>query len=161
MTDPKMINNETTDSNENDLPKVRRKTNFTILCLTFILVYTSYNAITNLQSSIHTDKEVGYYSLAIISGCSVLSCLFFTNPLIFLDGYTWTIVLAQFGFLLYIAVNIYPKLWLIYTGKYKINPREKKQKFRISSYFTDTQILKYNRVFGLFCQIHLCRINSN
>ncbi|CAF0790237.1 unnamed protein product [Adineta steineri] len=106
-----MINNKTTDSST-----VRRKTNFSILCLTFILVYTSYNAITNLQSSIHTDKTVGYYSLAIISGCSVLSCLFFTNLLIFVAGYKWTIVLAQVGFLLYIAANMYPKVWIIYPA---------------------------------------------
>lgn len=115
-----MIKTEAIVSNESDLPKSRRKTNFTILCITFILVYTSFNAVTNLQSSIHTDKSVGYYSLAIISGCTVLSCLFFTNPLIFLCGYKWTIVLAQFGFLFYTAANIYPKVWLIYPGKYQI-----------------------------------------
>ncbi|UJR16582.1 hypothetical protein I4U23_003482 [Adineta vaga] len=111
-----MTSSETIDSNEWQLSKTRHKTNFAILCITFVLVYTSFNAVTNLQSSIHSHKNVGYYSLAIISGCTVFSCLFITNPLIFLCGYKWTIVLAQFAFLLYIAANVYPKIWIIYPA---------------------------------------------
>jgi hypothetical protein len=105
------------EKSESNVSHARRRKNFTVLCVTFMLVYTSYNAITNLQSSIHSDKTVGYYSLAIISGCSVFSCLFLTNPLVFLAGYKWTIVLAQFAFLFYIAANIYPVVWIIYPGK--------------------------------------------
>ncbi|CAF4929431.1 unnamed protein product [Rotaria sp. Silwood1] len=90
------------------------KKNFSVISITFILIFTSYNAATNLQSSTNTDGNVGLYSLAIISGCSVFSCLFLTNPIIFLAGYKWTIFIAQIGFLLFVAANIYPKVWLMY-----------------------------------------------
>ncbi|CAF3797517.1 unnamed protein product [Rotaria sp. Silwood1] len=90
------------------------KKNFSVISITFILIFTSYNAVTNLQSSANTDGNVGLYSLAIISGCSVFSCLFLTNPIIFLAGYKWTIFIAQIGFLLFVAANIYPKVWLMY-----------------------------------------------
>jgi hypothetical protein len=94
----------------------RMKKNFVILCLAFVLLYTSYNAVANLQSSIHPDKGVGLYSLAINSGSSVLSYLIFTIPIIFVGGYKWTIVAAQIGFLLFILGNIYPKAWLLFPG---------------------------------------------
>ena len=94
------------------------KKNFTVLSLTFILVYTSYNAVTNLQSSINIDKTTSLYSLGVISGCSILSYFFLTNPIIFVFGYKWTIFLAQIGFILFIAANIYPKAWLMFPGKH-------------------------------------------
>ncbi|CAF1283621.1 unnamed protein product [Rotaria sordida] len=154
-----MITNEKTDSNEHSLPKIRRKTDFTILCLTFILVYTSYNAVTNLQSSIHTDNTIGYHSLAIISGCSILSCLIFTNPLIFIGGYKWTIVLAQFGFLIYIAANMYPKVWLMHPASVFCGLFRAGFWTALSAYITDLGTSKQagpitdaviNKYFGIF-----------
>ncbi|CAF1286885.1 unnamed protein product [Adineta steineri] len=151
-----MINN---DENDCEPSNVRRKTNFTILCITFILVYTSFNAVTNLQSSIHEDTSVGYYSLAILSGCTVLSCLFFTNPLIFLCGYKWTIVLAQFGFLIYTAANIYPKVWLIYPASVICGLFKAGFWTALSAYVSDLSIGKQvgpdtkaviNKYFGIF-----------
>lgn len=103
---------ETNESNN----KNSSKKNFFIISITFILVYTSYNAVTNLQTSINIDKNIGLYSLAVISGCSVLSCIILTNPLIVFTGYKWTIFIAQIGFILFIAANIYPKGWLMYPG---------------------------------------------
>ena len=93
------------------------KKNFFVISITFILIFTSYNAVTNLQSSINTDENVGLYSLAIIAGCSIFSCLFLTNPIIFLAGYKWTIFIAQIGFLLFVGANIYPNIWLMYPSK--------------------------------------------
>ncbi|CAF3944911.1 unnamed protein product [Rotaria sordida] len=119
----------------------------------------NFNAVTNLQSSIHLDKKVGYYSLAIISGCTAFSCLFFTNPLIFLCGYKWTIVLAQVGFLFYIAANIYPKVWLMYRASVVCGLFKAGFWTALSAYVSDLSIGKatgpvadaaINKYFGIF-----------
>ncbi|CAF1431117.1 unnamed protein product [Rotaria sordida] len=119
----------------------------------------NFNAVTNLQSSIHLDNKVGYYSLAIISGCTAFSCLFFTNPLIFLCGYKWTIVLAQVGFLFYIAANIYPKVWLMYPASVVCGLFKAGFWTALSAYVSDLSIGKatgpvadaaINKYFGIF-----------
>ncbi|CAF4276060.1 unnamed protein product, partial [Didymodactylos carnosus] len=116
MSDERSNDNNNTDkssSNESDDNKQaksrRAKKNFIVICLTFILIYTPYNAVTNLQSSINIDKNIGLYSLAVISVCSVVSCLFLTHPFISIFGYKWSIFISQVGFLLFIVANIYPK----------------------------------------------------
>ncbi|CAF1422833.1 unnamed protein product [Adineta steineri] len=91
-----------------------KKRNLSMICLTFLCAYTSFNAVANLQSSINIDKNVGLYSLAILSGGSILSSILFTTPLIYILGYKWTIVAGQIGILIYIAANMYPKAILLY-----------------------------------------------
>ncbi|CAF1364504.1 unnamed protein product [Adineta steineri] len=91
-----------------------KKRNLSMICLAFLCIYTSFNAVNNLQSSINTDKNVGLYSLTILSAGSILSCFVFTIPLIYILGYKWTIVAGQIGILIYIAANMYPKAVLLY-----------------------------------------------
>ena len=97
------------------IPKEVKK-NFFIIALTSVLIYTSFNAVTNLQSSINIERNIGLYSLSIISGCAIFTCIFLINFIIFLTGYKWTIFLSHIGFLAFIAANIYPKAWLLYPG---------------------------------------------
>ncbi|CAF1467092.1 unnamed protein product [Adineta steineri] len=94
-----------------------KKRNLSMICLTFLCAYTSFNAVANLQSSINIDKNVGLYSLAILSGGSILSSILFTTPLIYILGYKWTIVAGQIGILIYIAANMYPKAILLYPAQ--------------------------------------------
>jgi hypothetical protein len=90
--------------------------NFIVITLAFILVFTAYNGVINLQSSINNDNNIGLYALAINSAASILACLFVTNFLMFIWGYKWTMVASQIAFLLFILANMYATEWLMYPG---------------------------------------------
>jgi hypothetical protein len=95
----------------------RKKKNLAIICLIFICVFTSSNAVNNLQSSINVEGDAGLYSLAFLAAGSIIACLLFTTPLIFIFGYKWTIVAGQVAILAYVAANMYPIAELLYPGK--------------------------------------------
>ncbi|CAF0780832.1 unnamed protein product [Adineta steineri] len=91
------------------------KLNFGMICFAYICAFTSLQAVTSLQSSINTDKDVGLNSVAITYGASLVTCLLFTTSLGHIFGYKWSIIGGQFGILLYVASNMYPKQWLMYS----------------------------------------------
>ncbi|CAF3820381.1 unnamed protein product [Adineta steineri] len=91
------------------------KRNFIMICFAYTCATTSLNAVVNLQSSLNTDKDVGLNSVAITYGASLLTCIFLTTPLGYIFGYKWSIVGGQFGILVYVASNMYPKQWLMYS----------------------------------------------
>ncbi|CAF1485572.1 unnamed protein product [Adineta steineri] len=91
------------------------KRNFIMICFAYTCVTTSLNAVVNLQSSLNTDKDVGLNSVAIMHGASVLTCIFLTTSIGHIFGYKWSIIGGQFGILLYVASNMYPKQWLMYS----------------------------------------------
>jgi uncharacterized BrkB/YihY/UPF0761 family membrane protein len=73
----------------------QKKKNLAIICLLFVCVFTSSNAVNNLQSSINVVDDVGIYSLAFLAAGSMLASLFLTIPVIFIFGYKWTIAAGQ------------------------------------------------------------------
>ncbi|CAF0958135.1 unnamed protein product [Adineta steineri] len=89
--------------------------NFGMICFAYICAFTSLQAVTSLQSSINTDKNVGLNSVAITYGTSLVTSLLFTTSLGYIFGYKWSIVGGQFGILVYVASNMYPKQWLMYS----------------------------------------------
>jgi hypothetical protein len=97
----------------------RKKKNVAIICLAFVCVFTSSNAVNNLQSSINVDGEVGIYSLAFLAAGSMFASVLLTTPLIFIFGYKWTIMTGQIAILVYIAANMYPIAALLYPSKYR------------------------------------------
>jgi hypothetical protein len=111
------VRNDTMGENEK-----RTKKNVAIICLAFVCVFTSSNAVNNLQSSINVDGEVGLYSLAFLTAGSMFASLLLTTPLIFIFGYKWTIVAGQIGMLTYIAANMYPIAALLYPSNIRMKP---------------------------------------
>ncbi|CAF3823361.1 unnamed protein product [Adineta steineri] len=100
---------------QNENTKKGAKRNFTMICLAYVCSYTSLNAVISLQSSINTDANIGLYSLAIMYGSSLITSLFFTTPIGYIFGYKWSIVSGQFGAMIYVASNMYPKQWLMFS----------------------------------------------
>jgi hypothetical protein len=106
--------------------------NLFLLCVAFLLQFTAFRAINNLQSSLNTEANVGVNSLSIIYGFLIFSSIFLPHPLMALLGLKWTIVICQipyvskfnllnsnvffFSYLLYVAANYYPKAYLMYPG---------------------------------------------
>lgn len=75
--------------------RVRTYKNLLILCVAFLLQFTAFGAIGNLQSSLNTEADVGVNSLSIIYAFLIFSSIFLPHPLIALLGLKWTIVISQ------------------------------------------------------------------
>ena len=69
--------------------------NLFVICIAFLLQFTAFNAIANLQSSLNTEANVGVNSLSIIYFCLLVSAIFLPHPLIAILGLKWTLVLSQ------------------------------------------------------------------
>ncbi len=91
--------------------------NLAMISLAFVGAYTSLTAVSNLQASINAEHNVGLWSLVCMTAGAVISCLFFSTPFVHIFGYKWSIVSGQFGILAYVAVNMYPKMALMFPGK--------------------------------------------
>ncbi|CAF1420651.1 unnamed protein product [Adineta steineri] len=89
------------------------KRNLLIISLAYTCAFTSFDAVTNLQSSLNSSDDVGLHSLVVFYGVSILACLFFTTPLMHIFGYKWSIFGGQIGMIGYIAASMYPKQWLL------------------------------------------------
>ena len=74
--------------------------NLLVLCLAFLLQFTAFGAMGNLQSSLNTEANVGVNSLSIIYACLIFSSIFLPHPLIAIFGLKWTLVLCQVPYVL-------------------------------------------------------------
>ncbi|CAF0939254.1 unnamed protein product [Adineta ricciae] len=135
--------------------------NLLVLCLAFLLQFTAFGAMGNLQSSLNTEANVGVNSLSIIYACLIFSSIFLPHPLIAIFGLKWTLVLCQVPYLLYVAANYYPKAYLMYPAAALVGLGAAPLWTSKCSYLTETgtayaemkQVHKdviINRFFGIF-----------
>lgn len=106
-----------TESANNEEKRKRTKRKFILICLAYVSSYTSLNAVISLQSSINAEANVGLHSLAILFGSSLITSLFFTTPIGYIFGYKWSIVTGQLGAMVYVASNMYPTRWLMFSSR--------------------------------------------
>ncbi len=86
--------------------------NLFIISLSWTFLFTAFQSMANLQSSLNSDSGIGTTSLSTIYITLVISCLFLPTIMIKKFGLKNTIIFSQSTYLLYIAANIYPK-WFI------------------------------------------------
>ena len=87
--------------------------NLFVIGLAWFFLFTAFQAMANLQSSLNSDEGLGTASLSTIYITLVVSCLFLPPIMIENLGLKWTIVASQFTYLLFIAANIYPKWYFL------------------------------------------------
>ncbi|UJR14080.1 hypothetical protein I4U23_001076 [Adineta vaga] len=135
--------------------------NLFVLCMAFLLQFTAFGAIGNLQSSLNTEANVGVNSLSIIYACLIFSAIFLPHPLIAIFGVKWTLVICQIPYLLYVAANYYPKGYLMYPAAALVGLGAAPLWTSKCSYLTDTGTIYaesklvhkdiiVNRFFGIF-----------
>ena len=73
--------------------------NVGIICLAFLMNFTAFNGIGNLQSSINCEDGLGTATLATIYGALVISCLFLPTVMIQKLGLKWTLSISILGYL--------------------------------------------------------------
>ncbi|XP_060069462.1 protein unc-93 homolog A-like [Ylistrum balloti] len=85
---------------------VRLRLNLVVLCVIFILVFTAYSGLQNLESSL--NPGIGIYSLASITGGALISCILAPTVIRFI-GAKWAISSAALCLAAFVAANFYPK----------------------------------------------------
>ena len=86
--------------------------NFTVLSLSFILVFSAFRSIQNLQTSLNSKRNLGFITMGCVHGTMFLTCLF-TPVLVNKLTSKWTIVLGLIFYLFWIAANFYPHFYTL------------------------------------------------
>ncbi|XP_023214108.1 protein unc-93 homolog A-like [Centruroides sculpturatus] len=82
--------------------------NLLVLSFGFLLLFTAFQSLSNLQSSINSAKGLGTASLSVIYGALVLSCMFLPTFMIKLLTLKYTLIVSMLMYSSYMAANFYP-----------------------------------------------------
>ncbi|XP_063440625.1 protein unc-93 homolog A-like isoform X3 [Mytilus trossulus] len=84
--------------------------NLVIISTGFLLLFTSFNSLSNLQSTLNKEEALGTVGLSVIYCAGVLSCLFLPSFVIGNLGCKWTIALSMVCYVIYMGAN-FRALW--------------------------------------------------
>lgn len=79
----------------------------------FLFLFTSFQSLTNLQSTLNKDEGIGTGGLSIVYGALVVSCMFVPSFVISHIGCKWTIAASMICYVLYMAANFHAVWGLI------------------------------------------------
>ncbi|XP_063244913.1 UNC93-like protein isoform X2 [Bacillus rossius redtenbacheri] len=87
--------------------------NIAAVSLAFMVQFTAFQGIANLQSSINAKEGLGTVSLSAIYAALVLSCMFIPTFLIKRLTVKWTLCLSMLCYVPYIAAQFYPRFYTL------------------------------------------------
>ncbi|XP_059148852.1 protein unc-93 homolog A-like [Physella acuta] len=87
-------------------PRQIRK-NIFVISIAFVFLFTAFNCMANLQTSLNKEDGVGAWSLSTIYVSLIVSCMFLPNFIISRLGCKWTIPISMVGYILYMCANFY------------------------------------------------------
>lgn len=87
--------------------------NMLIVSFGFLFLFTAFQSLQNLQSSLNPDKGLGLASLSVIYCALILSCMFVPPIMVGRLGCKWTLVISMVGYVLYTSANYYAKWWTL------------------------------------------------
>ncbi|ODN04684.1 UNC93-like protein [Orchesella cincta] len=82
----------------------------------FTFLFTAFQSMASLQSSINSDAGLGTYSLSVLYGSIVVSSMFLPTYLIRKFTVKWTLVFAVLGYSTYIAAQFEPSYATLIPG---------------------------------------------
>ncbi|XP_063602289.1 UNC93-like protein [Penaeus indicus] len=85
--------------------------NVFIISIAFMFLFTSFNSMANLQSSI--NKVEGTTALSTLYAALVISCAFVPTWMIKKFKAKWTLAVSMLGYSTYIAAQFYPRVWTL------------------------------------------------
>ena len=98
---------------ENKKVKCRVMKNVLLIGSSWILLFTAFQSIANLQSSLNSDSGLGTASLATIYVSLIFGSILLPTTMMEKLTIKWTIIVSQCAFILYIAANLYAKYWTL------------------------------------------------
>ena len=87
--------------------------NVVVVSFAFLLLFTSFQSLQNLQSSLNKDGNLGLISLIIIYTSLIVSCMFIPPALIGRIGCKWTLAVSMACYAAFIAANYYPRWYTL------------------------------------------------
>ncbi|XP_053565144.1 protein unc-93 homolog A-like isoform X2 [Bombina bombina] len=87
--------------------------NILVVSFGFLLLFTAFGGLQNLQSSLNADEGLGVASLSVINGALIISSMFVPPFMIKKIGYKWTIVASMCCFITYSLGNFYPSWYTL------------------------------------------------
>lgn len=84
--------------------------NLLVVCLGFLLLFTSYQALANLQSTMNIEDDIGLVSQSVIYAVLIVSALFLPKLIIRRLGCKLTLTLSALTYAPYMASNFYPHM---------------------------------------------------
>merc|ERR1712223_1613164 len=98
------------------IAKRRILKNVVIISFSFMLLFTAFQSMANLQSSINKAAGLGTTSLAVIHAALVTSCMFVPTIMIKKLTVKWTMVVSIFCYSAYIAAQFHPQFYTLVPG---------------------------------------------
>ncbi|XP_076353991.1 protein unc-93 homolog A-like [Tachypleus tridentatus] len=101
---------ENTHSEQLPVPMTKQRIikNLIVVCCGFLFLFTTFQALANLQSTLNSEDGIGVVSQSVIYGALIVSSLFLPAIVIKKLGCKRTMVLAMLCYTPYIAANFYP-----------------------------------------------------
>lgn len=93
--------------------KKRILRNLLVVSLGFLLLFTAYQSMQNLQSSLNPEKGLGTASLAAVYMALVVSCMFVPTYMIRRLGLKYTMVVSVTMYLFYFLANMEPSWYTL------------------------------------------------
>ena len=81
--------------------------NLLIVSSAFLLLFTAFQSLSNLQSSLNKDEGLGLASLSVIYAALIVSCMFVPPLVINKLGCKWTIAASMVCYCTYTIANLY------------------------------------------------------
>lgn len=93
--------------------KIKRRVMKNVLLIGFswILLFTAFQSIANLQSSLNGDSGLGTASLSTVYVALIVGSIFLPTTMMEKLGIKWTIISCQGAYILFIAANLYARYW--------------------------------------------------
>ena len=90
-----ITNDESTSPEMQQRLDFRTYKNVVVISVAFLLQFTAFNGMQNLQSSLNTEANIGVNSSSIIYVFLIISSIFLPHPMISIFGLKWTLVISQ------------------------------------------------------------------
>ncbi|KAL3858705.1 hypothetical protein ACJMK2_008966 [Sinanodonta woodiana] len=98
---------ETTSEKTFKMTKFQIIKNVLVVSLGFLFLFTSFQSLSNLQSSLNRAEGLGTIGLSVIYAALVVSCMFLPPATIAHFGCKWTVAISMCCYILYMAANFY------------------------------------------------------
>ena len=82
--------------------------NLIVMSISYLFLFTAFQSLQNLQSSLNKEEGLGTAGLSVIYGSSVVAGLLLPAFLINLIGCKWAIAASMMCYIAYMAANMYP-----------------------------------------------------
>ncbi|XP_048582467.1 protein unc-93 homolog A [Nematostella vectensis] len=86
----------------------------------FLFLFTAFQSLQNLQSSLNSDEGLGLASLCVIYASLIISCMFVPPYMIGRLGAKWALVVSMVSYVLYTVANYYPSWYTMIPASFLV-----------------------------------------